>query len=1599
VSDVFVGIGRSLANSALVATSRNNGGRGGSRTPLATPDLIYMASSLAAVFVGSDTLLLQCLDSWRERGNTVTCVLTDTDKVRRYCAENGLRCLPVDQQTPTALADIAFDYLFAITWLRLLSPELLALPRQMAINFHDGPLPRYAGLNATCWSLLNGESEHAVTWHVIEAKADTGDILVQQAFPIAADDTAFTLNARCFAFGTASFGELSEQLANGTAAGRAQDLTRRSYFGRHQRPPALAVLDFAQPVQIVSRLVRAFDHGGYQNPIAVAKVRAKNGVFVPSGIEAVATDAAGRASPGTVVAASAEFVQIACADGDVKLLAPRCLRGLPLTGEALRQYGVVAGHVLPVATAAERDGWVDLGAIAAPGESAWVEALRTATPLAVPDGQPNDGAAEPAEVAVDLQAKDADHAASLCAAFLLRSAGVVDGDQVSAGLGYANANSQQPIAGAIDLAVAFPPAVFTVTDTDQVADALESIRVTMAATSARGPLLRELVVRRSDVLSPAVTIEPPVRLTVGIDVDVAPSTMTFAVAADGSVRLCYDARTLPEAKATAMAQRLSVFARAAAADPSARLTQVAVLDEAELQRLLHTWNETATGAIQELCVHRQFQLQVQTCPDHPALACDGSSLTYRELQIAVDRLAGWLRGRGVNTGDRVGICTGRGFGMVTAALAVMRCGAAYVPLDPSYPRDRLAFMAEDAELAALIVDQQGAGASPAVSCPRIDLDADRDAIAGAEMLLDDAATGDHLAYLIYTSGSTGRPKGVMVRHRNAANFFVGMDHVLGADHDDHKPGVWLAVTSLSFDISVLELLWTLCRGFTVVLHTGDDKPKRAEPKPASTRPVSFSMFYFASDEGEFAQDKYRLLLEGAKFADENGFEAVWTPERHFHAFGGLYPNPAVVSAAVAAITKNVGIRAGSCVATLHHPIRIAEDWSLVDNLSNGRVGIAFAAGWHGRDFVLRPENFADRKGAMMRTMKQVHALWRGEEVEFPGHDGKPQAIRTLPRPVQKKLPTWVTVAGNPETFRLAGESGSYVLTHLLGQSVQDLEGKLDVYHAAWRQAGHEGEGRVTLMLHTFVGEDEGKVREIVREPMKEYLRSSLDLVKQAAWSFPAFKNKVDKPGEMDELLNGGLTPADFDALLDFSFERYYQQSGLFGTPESCVAIVDRLRAIKIDEIACLVDFGVPTDLVMASLPQLKELKRLCDTATAADAITAVAAVTRQGAPAPAKSIPELIHEHDVTHFQCTPSMAGMLLLDPAAPKAFGSLQQMLVGGEALPSATARQLKDVVSVLHDVYGPTETTVWSTTQVVGDDEPVPIGKPMRNQQAYVLDHHLQPVPIGGVGELWIGGDGVTAGYFRRPELTDERFRADPFRSGGNDAKIYGTGDLVRFRDDGVLEYLGRKDLQVKVRGYRIELGEIEAALSQHSGIREVVVVARHDGGDARLVAYYVARAEAPTADQLRDHLRHSLPEFMVPSHFVAMPDLPRTPNLKVDRKALPAPEAVASAARTVVVSAADETEDAILAIWKQSLGTDDVGVEDNFFDSGGHSILAVKVHREIAQRLGVDLQVTDLFRFTTVRALAKHLQAGKSQPTAAQQAMERAKSRRRKLTRRQ
>jgi acyl-CoA synthetase (AMP-forming)/AMP-acid ligase II/acyl carrier protein len=298
----------------------------------------------------------------------------------------------------------------------------------------------------------------------------------------------------------------------------------------------------------------------------------------------------------------------------------------------------------------------------------------------------------------------------------------------------------------------------------------------------------------------------------------------------------------------------------------------------------------------------------------------------------------------------------------------------------------------------------------------------------------------------------------------------------------------------------------------------------------------------------------------------------------------------------------------------------------------------------------------------------------------------------------------------------------------------------------------------------------------------------------------------------------------------------------------------------------------------------------------------------------------------------------------------------------------------VGELWNVYGPTEATIWSTLERVQAQGPITIGHPLANTQVYVLDAHGTPQPIGVPGELWIAGDGLARGYLRREELTQERFRPDPFVEGG-EGRMYRTGDLARWRADGRLECLGRIDNQVKLRGFRIELGEIESVLSEVGGVAQVVCVVREDTpGDQRLTAYVVAATEeAVDVGALRDAASQRLPVYMVPSAYVAVDSLPQTPNGKVDRKALLSRKAESvSTASAEVVEPRTELERCIASIWSKVLKVEQVSVTANFFDLGGHSLLLAQVHAEIVAELGRGLSIIELFQYPTVASVASHLE---------------------------
>jgi natural product biosynthesis luciferase-like monooxygenase protein len=833
---------------------------------------------LRCVLFGEQSLLVECGERLLAAGHAIAAVVTDTPRLRDWATQRGLRV----EAMPEALlaappADI--DWLFAITWLKPLSPATLALARRGAINFHDGPLPRYAGLNTPIHALLAGETAHGIRWHRMTAEIDAGRVLVARDFAIDADETAFSLNAKCFEAGLAGFDAVLDALRSGDTAGVAQPDGARRVFLAAERPLAAALLDLSKPAATLAATVRALDNGSYWQAVLKPRLRLADRDLVVHAAEAEAiTPTEATLPPGTVIGVDAHGLRLRCGDGALRLTSVAALDGRRLgIDEALALIGGVAAT---------------LPAVSAP-DDAEAKALR---------------------------------------------------------------------------------------------------RAARHESAARSALLRA-----QPAASPAATADSTIT---GDPRALVRALLAVARGADG--------------------RHLAAGLRVEAATPPSR------------------WVDPVLPLVLEL--------------PH------GDTLD----DAALDALAKQLV-------DAVGIAR--------------RAGG--LPSDLRARDPRLAGRASPADWPVQVRIDDGDVAWPA----------------------------------------------------------QGQAHV----------------------------------------HVARAKP--------ATRAPQFGLFFWnVADEQDLgATDKYRLLLESARFADARGFNAVWTPERHFAAFGGLFPNPAVTSAALATITTKVALRAGSCVVPLHHPIRIAEEWAVVDNLSNGRVGISIAAGWATPDFALRPENHAEAKRVMFEAAEQVRRLWRGETLEFPGPQG-PVKVRTLPRPLQPELPIWVTTAGNPETFAEAGRMGAHLLTHLLGQSIDELAAKIVAYRRAWREAGHAGDGIVSLMLHTLVGETREAVEDAVRGPMKAYLKSAMALVKAAAWQFPTFKKMSAEQGQNLDAFFQSASPDDMDELLEFAFQRYFRDSGLFGGEADAVAMARRVAAVDVDEIACLIDFGLDADTVLAHLPALDRVR-------------------------------------------------------------------------------------------------------------------------------------------------------------------------------------------------------------------------------------------------------------------------------------------------------------------------------------------------------------------------------------------------------------------------
>ncbi|HEX5750369.1 MAG TPA: amino acid adenylation domain-containing protein, partial [Archangium sp.] len=794
-------------------------------------------------------------------------------------------------------------------------------------------------------------------------------------------------------------------------------------------------------------------------------------------------------------------------------------------------------------------------------------------------------------------------------------------------------------------------------------------------------------------------------------------------------------------------EHLRVLLTAGMARPDERISRLPLLTGEERTQWLQPRSAPTSPTVPELLARR-----AASTPQAVAIAREGQTWTLGELMARARGLAARLHALGVKRGEPVVVCLEPSPEKLMALWGVLEAGASVVTLAPS-ELGSLPHYAPEGASAPVLLTWRGLVTAQRLEPSRVlhveALEETREnasASAGAK----DSVRPEDPAWLLPAGAS--QPAWVLTQ-RGLLHLFETLDARLKPS----EGSTWLAAAENAVERPELEGLWALSRGLRVLFPSQEVSASLLHLRGENirSRAVDLSLMFFANDEDSMRGAKYELLLEGAKFADANGFSAVWTPERHFHAFGGIYPQPALLACAVATVTRHLSLRAGSVVLPLHDPLLVAEQWSVADNLSQGRVGVSVATGWHVQDFSYAPHHYENRRDILLENLRTLRAVWRGEKLKRKGGGGVDVEVGLRPLPVQRELPIWLTATSNPETFRMAGELGAGVLTGMLAHSFEELKAKVGLYRDAWRRNGHPGRGHITVMLHTFIGDDDREVLETVHKPLLGYFRGSVDIVASLA-ALQGFKGDIAKVPE-----------ADVQAILERGFEHYAYHAGLIGSVDSGVKRMEVVRQADVDEVACLIDFGLDNQIVLEGLRKLAEVRQRSEE-LAAGRQEQVLVESRQGVD----SLVELARSSGEVLMHTSARLARSLAELPDARQALAPLKALVL--EESSAELARALREAagVPVLR-------------RSVVADGSLVPRAPEEElpaEVQRWVLDEAHQPVPAGVVGELALYGAGLPQDLWRASREDHQRWVPHPLSAS---ERLYRTGRYVRMRTDGSLE----------------------------------------------------------------------------------------------------------------------------------------------------------------------------------------------------------------------
>ncbi|MFC9998713.1 amino acid adenylation domain-containing protein [Nocardia sp. NPDC127526] len=1508
-------------------------------------------------------------------------MITDDATARAWAVKAGIPGYELGEAVDRA-SQWECDLLLSIGNYSIVPDPLLACAKRMSVNYHYGPLPEYSGLYAPSWAIADGVREYAITWHRIGGKVDSGDILRRVPVPMAAGETALSLGLKCDDAAVASLAELIDEIVEGRETATPQDLSARRYFSRHTQFPAEGLIDWERPADEIAAMVRAADYGPFSSPLVWPKVNV-DGRFIAVR-EAHTGGAAGAAAPGEVLTCDEiSGLRIATATGIVQVARTSTLEGDALDIDTLAlSYGLAPGMILTSPGAAAASAITAAGKAASKAGAYWRERLTAGDPYRLHYPAPATGdaaAADPVTVRCRVELADPDemsataYLAGAWCTFLNRATGAPD---IHLGMAAPRADVE---AAYRDLFAAWLPLSARLDTAKTVAENLAAVGREYTAGQEKAWLRRDFTGRDEALRKRRHGGEslPDVVISSGAAAFTAEGyrpVLELAVLDDGeTVEFRYDAGRLARTDAERLAGQFGDWCDRLPSLAEVALGAAQVVSAHERRTLIEEFNATVDDAVLGRALPRLYEDVAEVHPDSTALICADAELTYRDLNADANRMAHVLVDMGIGRGDLVGVALDRSIDLVAVLLAVMKAGAAYVPIDPNFPAERIRQMIEDADPKAILTPAVAPASLSEWESRCLSVDAARDGSEKTGNLERDVYAED-LAYVIYTSGSTGKPKGVEITHGALCNFLFSMRRQPGCAASDRL----LAVTTVSFDIAVLELFLPLLCGATTVIAQAHETIDAAALLALVRRhaitmmqgtPATWQLLLDSGWRGEPRLAK--ILCGGEALPRLLADRLLACGDEVWNMYG---PTETTVWSSVWRVRAGGEVLIGDPIANTQLYV-LGADLSPVPLGFPGELcigGAGVARGYRGDPEFTR-NRFVDNPfhpGVLYRTGDVARFLEPGR-LAVLGRDDN-----------QVKLRGYRIELGEVEAAVTAHEEVSRAVVvgrneQLVAYCVRDAvrpagTGRVDgdavaEWAGAWDRAYATEAEDATFNPAGWHSSYDGLP--FSNSEMRDWQMGSVRRILSHA------PEHVFEIGSGSGLMLFGIAPhcGSYHAVDASQRAVELTRAHLSSLPH---VICEHRPAHQLPEVAAGSFDTVIVNSVAQYFPSLDYLTSVIEWATKAVGAGRVFLGDIRDL-----ALLEVFHA-DVIDFRS----GGRLTPDELAGRvaqAVRSERELVISPAYfadLPSLFPR-ITRVDIALRDGRYVNEMTRYrfDVTLHIGDSPVTAAEVTEKDWRAEHLDLDLLPGQLAAVGGNALRLNGIPNARLREVHGRVGAALGEPAES---------TTSWADPRDLTAIATAAGLDMAVLPSRtgdkWRMDALFWPAGTTPDLAFRPAAPMARGALDGYATVPAVGEPVKTALGRLLRPWLAERLPAYMVPAFFVELDEFPLTPNGKIDRAALPDPVAGIE----VTAKPANELERDILAIWSEVLGHDRIGLTQNFFELGGDSLRAVRVQAELERLLGRPVSSAKLFEHFTVKSLAADLagaaKAGPERITASRRA---------------